>query len=88
MNGAWRIEMTEVEHGWGPRPDGYIYSLNKEAVEARAKELTDPKWKGVTIEAGRAEFIPITPEFQAELMDTVCISTAAGKKKGDLTIKV
>jgi hypothetical protein len=86
MNGAWRIEMTEVEHGWGPRPDGYLYSLTKEAVEARAKQLTETKWKGVTILAGRAEFIPISAELHLDLMETVCISTAVGKKKGDLTI--
>jgi hypothetical protein len=86
MNGAWRIEMTEVEHGWGPRPDGYLYSLNKEAVEAAAKERTSKKWKGVTIESGRAEFVPITPELHVVLMETVCIITAVGKKAGDLTI--
>jgi hypothetical protein len=86
MNGAWRIEMIEVEHGWGPRPDGYIYSLNKEALQVHVKSLTDKKWKTVTIEAGPAEFIPISAELHKDLMETVCITTAVGKKKGDLTI--
>lgn len=86
MNGAWRIEMIEIEHGWGSRPDGYLYSLNKEAVEARAKKLTEGEWKGVTIAAGRAEFIPISPELHKDLMETIFITTAVGKKKGDLTI--
>jgi hypothetical protein len=86
MNGAWRVEMTEIEHCVGCKPDGYIYSLNKEAVETLAKERAAKLWAGVTISAGKSEFVPISAEFHAELMETVCITTATGKKKGDLTI--
>lgn len=38
--------VTEVELGWGCRPDGYIVGLTKEAVLRRGKEKDGHVWVG------------------------------------------
>ncbi len=35
---AWRIDFTEMERGWGSRPDGYCLFATQELAKAALKE--------------------------------------------------
>lgn len=85
MLGAWRVEFTEVELGWGPRPDGYAYSLNRNALEEYSNLRQSYQQKGYRFDATPSEFVPITDEFNKELMDKVIWTTGIGKHSGDMT---
>ena len=49
MTGAWLVEWTETERGWGMRPDGAYYYPSKEAAEKdtaeREKAMRDDEEK-------------------------------------------
>lgn len=86
MNGAWRIEMTEIEHGWGMRPDGFIYSLNKEALEQEKKRQESTHITGYSYSGGNVEFVPIDENLHKELMGkTIVHASGVAKHPGDLT---
>lgn len=41
MNGAWLVEWTEREKGWGSRPDGCWYYESKEEANLRTSQRLD-----------------------------------------------
>lgn len=85
MYGAWRVDFTEIEFGWGDRPDGRAYSFNKEALQAEADRRASYRGQYHAVRADRLEFVPITLEFHKELLEKTIIDVNVGKHTGDLT---
>lgn len=90
MLAAYRVEMTESEAGWGQRPDGYIYSISKEKLEARLKEIDAAKdYEEYSFPSSPIVIVEITQEFHdfLELGEKDPYWTPIGKHAGDLTRK-
>lgn len=77
--------MTEYESGWGSRPDGYIYSLEKFLLQEAVKSAEQA---GDHLEYSRAdgdvEVVVITAEFAKQLMSRKTYWTNKSIHEGDL----
>jgi len=77
-NGAWLVEWTESERGWGKRPDGCWYypseKVAKKQTAALLKEMRDREakiYKGSTPDEysypENPVFVPVSAELAAEI---------------------
>lgn len=72
--GAYKIDWTEYERGWGQRPDGSSLHLTKEAADTYIKEYWDSmpdRSQGVPDDycaPGTPRFVEVTAEQIEQIM--------------------
>lgn len=77
--GAYRIDWTEYERGWGQRPDGSTLHLTKEDADAYIKEYWDgmpDRSLGVPDEYSA----PGTPRFVEATVEQIELITMSPKR--------
>lgn len=90
--GAWLVEWTELERGWGMRPDGCWYFPSEEIAKTRTKEQTRELreeeykiYKGATPDeyssAGEPRFVPVSAELAKEIAEKGEVYRRSPEKK-------
>lgn len=69
MHCAFRACVTEYESGWGTRPDGYIFALDKTLLLQTASQMhaRNTSLGGERVDINNIDVVVITPEFADQI---------------------
>ncbi|MNK09985.1 hypothetical protein D3C87_279950 [compost metagenome] len=86
MHCAFCASVTEYESGWGTRPDGYVFALDKTMLLAKASEIhsRNSSLGGERVAIDNISVVVITPEFADQIFKAKGQAVWSDAKKGEM----